>query len=82
MPFATYTIEKRFLENFKEIKFNNLSKFNTDVEDFNCNQKAILIENTDIDIKKYLAKIIIQISNNNMNISLMEKKNLTRKYTP
>jgi hypothetical protein len=75
MPFATYTIEKRFLENFKEIKFNNLSKFNTDVEDFNCNQKAILIENTDIDIKKYLAKIIIQISNNNnMNISLMEKK--------
>ena len=57
MPFATYTIEKRFLENFKEIKFNNLSKFNTDVEDFNCNQKAILIENTDIDIKKYLAKL-------------------------
>jgi|TARA_Y100000310_G_scaffold234446_1_gene237398 hypothetical protein len=74
MPFATYTFDKKFFSNLNEINFNTLPIFITDLKDFNLNQKAILVEDNNIDIKKYLGNFINQISNSNLDITLSTKK--------
>ena len=74
MPFATYTINKKFFENHKEIDIAALSQFNVDIEDLNLNQKAILIENENYDIKKKLGETIRQIAYDKIDNSLGQKK--------
>tara|TARA_Y100000996_G_scaffold387526_1_gene346387 strand:- start:289 stop:540 length:252 start_codon:yes stop_codon:yes gene_type:complete len=74
MPFITYKISKKFFENYKKIKTDDLTKFNTDLDDFNLNQKAILIINENNNVKEQLGELINKISNDNMDISLSEKK--------
>lgn len=76
MPIATYTINKTFFENHNEIDLNKLSEFNTDIEDLNLNQKAILIENNNYDIKKKLGDIINKLAFDTLDSSLILKKNL------
>jgi hypothetical protein len=76
MPFATYTINKIFFENYREIDNEDLSKFNIDIQDLNLNQKAILIENENYDIKKKLGNAINQIANDKLDDSLIQKKEL------
>ena len=51
-----------------------MTKFNTDLDDFNLNQKAILIINENNNVKEQLGELINKISNDNMDISLSEKK--------
>ena len=74
MPLATYTIKKSFFENHKEIDLIKLSEFNTDIEDFNLNQKAILIENANDNIKNKLGNIINELASNKLDNTLIQKK--------
>ena len=75
MPFVTYSIDRNYFKNFKELKSNDLSNFNIDLSDFNLNQKAILISDSKNDIKQFLGKIINDLSNDSLNnLSLTEKK--------
>lgn len=75
MPFVTYSIDHKYLQNFKNINSQDLDNFNLDISDLNLNQKAILISNEENDTKKYLGKVINNISNENLNnLQLIEKK--------
>lgn len=75
MPFITYSIDQNYFKNFKDLKSDDLNNFNIDLSDFNLNQKAILISNSKYDIKKFLGKMINDLSNNDLNnLSLTEKK--------
>jgi len=74
MPFITYTINKTFFENYKEIDIEKLSQFNVDVEDLNLDKKAILIENENYNIIEKLGKTINQIANDKIDSSLAQKK--------
>ena len=80
MPLATYTIKKSFFENHKEIDLIKLSEFNTDIEDFNLNQKAILIENANDNIKNKLGNIINELASNKLDNTLIQKKILLSNF--
>jgi len=79
MPFATYTINTKLLNEFNKVNVRALEKFNNDIEELNIKQKAIFIKNASTDIEKNIQKKIDDISKSNLDINLHEKKYLLEK---
>lgn len=74
MPFITYKINENYFTNYKQIKNEDLIKFNNDIEDFNYNEKAIHIKNSDLDVFEQLGNLIKKLSSETLDISLTQKK--------
>ena len=74
MPLISYTIGKKFFLEHDKIELDNLSMFNTDIEDLNINQKLILVENENLKIKEKIANEISKISNQKIDNLLLQKK--------
>lgn len=74
MPLISYTIDQKFFLENDKIELDNLSVFNTDIEDLNLNHKLIFVENENLQIKEKIANEIDKISNQKIDNLLLQKK--------